>query len=118
MPLPNWWIYLHKGEIFMAKAKLVWLGKGVYTRAGKTYRNGDIMPDGIDQKELEGLKKKGKVGNPVKAVDVSETTALVEAQKKRIKELEAEIMEKNSIIANNAEAENAKTSEPDKEGDK
>lgn len=78
--------------------KLVWLGKGVFTRDGKTYKNGDIMPDGIDPKELESLKKKGKVGNPVKAVDISETTALVEAQKKLIKELQSDVSGKSEII--------------------
>lgn len=83
----------------MAKQKLVWLGKGVFIRGGKVYHNGAVMPDGIDAKELESLKAKGKIGNPVKAVDFSETTALVEAQKKRIKDLESELAEKSGIIS-------------------
>lgn len=79
--------------------KLVWLGKGIFIRGGKVYKNGDIMPDGIDPKELESLKAKGKIGNPVKAVDFSETNALVEAQKKRIKDLESELAENTEIIS-------------------
>ncbi len=84
----------------MAKQKkLVWLGKGILTRGGKVYKNGDIIPDGIDSKEIESLIAKNKVGNPVKAVDISESTALIEAQKNVIKDLQAEIAEYGEIIS-------------------
>lgn len=81
------------------KAKMVWLGKGVLTRAGKTYKIGDVIPDGIDEKELAGLKKKGLIGNPVKVVDLSEKDALVQTQADQIKKLQAEIVERDAIIA-------------------
>ena len=59
----------------MAKEKLVWLGKGVFTRGGKTYKAGDIMPDGIDSKELKSLKKNGKI---VKIEQIFEVVYLME----------------------------------------
>lgn len=79
---------------------LVWLGKGVFTRAGRNYAPGDVLPvDDIDSKELASLKKRGLVGNPVKAVDASQDNRLIETQSKAIKELEAKIAEKDDIIA-------------------
>lgn len=100
----------------MGKSKnaLVWLGKGVFTRKGKNYALGDVLPvDDIDSRELTSLKKKGLVGNPVDAVNASLDSSLVENQKKVIKELEAQladckeelksaielIVEKDDIIA-------------------
>jgi hypothetical protein len=80
----------------MGKSKnaLVWLGGGVFTREGKSYTHGDVLPvDDIDSKELASLKKKGLVGNPVKAVDASQDNRLIEAQAKAIKELEAALAE-------------------------
>jgi hypothetical protein len=92
----------------VAKGKndLVWLGKGVFTRNGKNYKHGEVLPDGIEPKELASLKKKKLVGNPVKAADVSKNISLIEAQKKVIDELKSEIagyeerfVEQNKIIA-------------------
>ncbi len=98
------------------KAKMVWLGKGVLTRRGRTYKNGDVIPDGIDEKELAGLKKKGYIGNPVKVVDLSEKDALIEAQVVQIKKLQAEILERDVLITtyNQERKEGIKDESPQK----
>jgi hypothetical protein len=77
----------------VAKSKnvLVWLGSGVFTRKGKIYNHGDVLPDDIDPKEIASLKKKKLIGNPVKAADISRNASLVEAQKKVIEGLKSEI---------------------------
>lgn len=93
----------------MAKSKngLVWLGKGIFTRKGKIYNHGDILPDDIDPKELASLKKKKLIGNPVKVADISKNISLIEAQKKVIEELKAEIADYgekfNSLLESVAE---------------
>jgi hypothetical protein len=82
----------------MEKEKLVWLGKGVFTRAGKIYKYGHVIPSNINEKELSSLKKKKLVGNPVKMATISQSNNLLEIQAKKIKELRAELAEKDKLI--------------------